>query len=82
MEYEIEWQDKVCSNAPKGAFLRVDPHMFGPTTYAARYIDLQAFNGEYLVWCARVRFLGFTARDKQDEIMQTVLMMAKARYGL
>lgn len=81
-QVEIEWQDEVCSDPPKGAFLRVDPDVFGPSTYTMRFIDLRVFNGDYLQWCVRVVFRHYTTRKQQDKIMQTVLMMAKARYGL
>lgn len=82
MDYKVEWRDKHAAMAPPGSSLNIDPDTYSLGGDTRRYIDICRQDGGGFLWCVRVLFPKKTTDEKQDEVMQTVLMMAKARYGL
>lgn len=91
MDYKVEWCEFVSpfdwAEAVKSvefetSTLRVGEGRYFDLKDVKRYIDVRNKDGDYLQWCVRVLFPKKTTDEKQDEVMQTVLMMAKARYGL
>lgn len=80
MEYEIKWDDgAVAGSHSRAHTLAVDS---AHNSRHCGFIDVFDIHGVYLDYCAYARFGRTLHEDEWHDAMQTVLMMAKARYGL
>lgn len=78
MDYEITW-DRINFALEDGGKLVVDTRL---RENGLCYIDVEDIDG-YLYDCVcEVRFPSGTSEAYMEDVMQTILMMAKARYGL
>lgn len=79
MDYEIEWGEAPGERCVE---LCVDPNRYAYTPKVhLRYLDFTGRGGKALQECCCVTFRN-TTPEEEGRVMQTVLMMAKARYGL
>lgn len=79
MDCKIDWLEHLDSEA---VGLRIDKKTYGHHGAYSMYIDQELYDPPRTYACCKVEFKNDVPIDEARRVMQTVLMLAKARYNL